>query len=232
MPRKAPRRRSAPRDVTPASCLVDAHTGPPEGFRRSRPVHKGLLGKKDPMFDLMGEVRLFVEVGSQWGWFAYRAAKNLPDAVIYCVDPWWEDRASAVAWSGEHNFWEWQLNISEWLGKRVFGLRGTSEEVVNFFEDGTLDAVFIDADHSTVGVLKDLRLWVPKVRTGGTIFGHDWDGIWGKHVRPAVNGYFSGTGWKNSHSGEPLPHLVVEPGYCGKKGERISPVWRVVKTWQ
>ena len=46
--------------------------------------------------------------------------------------------------------------------------------------DGSLDLVFIDADHSEAGVLADLHAWVPKVRpsdrelgVGGIVAGHD-----------------------------------------------------------
>ena len=40
-------------------------------------------------------------------------------------------------------------------------------------EDGSLDFVFIDADHSTESVVADIAVWRPKVREGGWILGHD-----------------------------------------------------------
>lgn len=42
--------------------------------------------------------------------------------------------------------------------------------------DISLDFIFIDADHSYKHVLEDLQLWVPKVKSGGLIMGHDWRG--------------------------------------------------------
>lgn len=39
--------------------------------------------------------------------------------------------------------------------------------------DASLDFVFIDADHSTEGVTRDLTAWTPKVRAGGAVLGHD-----------------------------------------------------------
>ncbi len=221
MPSRFPRRKKTPREVTPQGCLISDRVELPAGLKLRRKIHPNLVDRRDPMFDWIKGAGVFVEVGSQWGWLAYRAAKNLPECMIYCVDPWWEDRASAQEWEGAHNFYEWQENIKEWLGWKVLGLRGTSLEVVDFFKDGSIDAVFIDADHSTDGVTKDLLLWVPKVKKGGVILGHDWDGIWGKFVRPAVMAYF-----------EPLGATVTaDLGYCGKKGERMSPVWKVEKTW-
>ncbi len=37
-----------------------------------------------------------------------------------------------------------------------------------------VDYVFLDADHTEAGVLRDLQAWWPKVRKGGYIGGHDW----------------------------------------------------------
>lgn len=48
-----------------------------------------------------------------------------------------------------------------------------SLEAAEQVETGSLDFVFVDADHSTEGVLSDVRAWAPKVREGGWILGHD-----------------------------------------------------------
>lgn len=44
------------------------------------------------------------------------------------------------------------------------------------------DMVFIDGDHTREGVKLDLDTWVPRVKVGGVIAGHDygpqWDGVW------------------------------------------------------
>lgn len=40
--------------------------------------------------------------------------------------------------------------------------------------DGSMDFVFLDADHSYEGVRDDIAAWLPKVRKGGWIGGHDY----------------------------------------------------------
>jgi glycosyltransferase involved in cell wall biosynthesis len=53
--------------------------------------------------------------------------------------------------------------------------------------DGSQDAVFLDGDHTTEAVLADIRAWVPKIRSGGYIAGHDFDR---SSVRDAVLAWF------------------------------------------
>lgn len=50
-----------------------------------------------------------------------------------------------------------------------------SIEAAHFFDDRTLFAVFIDADHSTGEVKSDIRAWKPKIKPGGILAGHDYD---------------------------------------------------------
>jgi hypothetical protein len=42
------------------------------------------------------------------------------------------------------------------------------------YEDNTLDWVFIDASHDYDSVVADINAWLPKVKSGGIISGHDW----------------------------------------------------------
>jgi hypothetical protein len=54
-------------------------------------------------------------------------------------------------------------------------IRGDSAEAADGVADGTLDLVFIDADHSEAGCYRDILAWAPKVRPGGILAGHDID---------------------------------------------------------
>ena len=65
----------------------------------------------------------------------------------------------------------------------------TTNEAAGLFKDESLDAVFIDADHSYEAVKTDIQNWMPKVRKGGILAGHDYNSAWPGVIR-AVNEIF------------------------------------------
>lgn len=50
---------------------------------------------------------------------------------------------------------------------------GDSSIRAGAWEDGYVDFVFIDANHSYESVCKDIAAWMPKMRKGGIMAGHD-----------------------------------------------------------
>jgi hypothetical protein len=70
---------------------------------------------------------------------------------------------------------------------RCWILRKTSEQAIEFFPDESLDFVFIDAGHTYEDVKKDIELWIPKVKNGGIISGHNWHHPKFPGVTQAVN---------------------------------------------
>jgi hypothetical protein len=60
----------------------------------------------------------------------------------------------------------------QYNGRLVFYEMDTVAAAENV-EDASLDFVFVDADHSTEGVTRDVVAWTGKIRTGGAILGHD-----------------------------------------------------------
>lgn len=50
-----------------------------------------------------------------------------------------------------------------------------SMEAVKQIKDSSLDLVFIDADHRYEAVKEDIIAWLPKIRKGGILSGHDYD---------------------------------------------------------
>lgn len=74
-------------------------------------------------------------------------------------------------------------------------MRMDSEEAAKKIPDGSLDMVFIDANHAYEYVKKDIIAWLPKVKVGGILAGHDYgkkgpEGNFG--VTEAVNELITG----------------------------------------
>ena len=53
-------------------------------------------------------------------------------------------------------------------------IKGYSLDVVNQYEDESLAFVFIDGSHYYDAVKEDILAWLPKVKVGGIIGGHDY----------------------------------------------------------
>ena len=70
-----------------------------------------------------------------------------------------------------------------------------SVEAAKQIEDKSVDFIYIDANHLYEPVKEDILAWLPKVKEGGIIGGHDYD-YFDKHtgwhsVKKAVNEIFS-----------------------------------------
>lgn len=59
------------------------------------------------------------------------------------------------------------------FGERCIIIRNDSVSAAEQIEDNSLDFVFIDADHTYEGVKRDVEAWLPKVKGGGMVLGHD-----------------------------------------------------------
>lgn len=56
----------------------------------------------------------------------------------------------------------------------VFLIQDDSAGAASRFRDDTIDFVFIDANHTLDHVVRDIKAWLPKMRKGGIISGHDY----------------------------------------------------------
>jgi hypothetical protein len=82
------------------------------------------------------------------------------------------------------------MNFSSQYPNRAVIIKDYTTEAAKQVEDESLDFVFIDADHSYEGVMRDVQAWAPKVRKGGIVFGHD---IHFDTVKRAVNELYGDT---------------------------------------
>lgn len=57
--------------------------------------------------------------------------------------------------------------------ERVVILKMKSHDALEHFDDGSVDLVYVDANHAYEHVLHDCTHWYQKVRPGGILAGHD-----------------------------------------------------------
>jgi predicted O-methyltransferase YrrM len=67
-----------------------------------------------------------------------------------------------------------ELERAHPLAQSIAIWRETGRDVLHIVADQSLDMVFIDADHSEAAVREDIEGWLPKVKPGGIIAGHDY----------------------------------------------------------
>lgn len=139
-----------------------------------------------------------VEVGSFLGRSACYLGEQLQArgkrVTLICVDTW----PAAYNWGPEHlprlviesPFETFYANVrqSGLLGT-IVPIRAASAWAAQFIKDG-LDFVYIDAGHEYSDVANDISVWLPKVRSGGILAGHDYNLESFPRVVQAVNESF------------------------------------------
>jgi len=73
-----------------------------------------------------------------------------------------------------------------------------SDDAVEYFEDESLDFIFIDGLHTYEQVLKDCINYYPKIKKNGLFAGHDYSAIIG--VKKAVDEFASSVNKQIVHS--------------------------------
>jgi len=136
----------------------------------------------------------FVEVGVWKGHSICFLGNLLKDkeVSIYAVDLWDKtyryentDKKNIVPFLYDIYLKNLELNN---LTNKITNIKKISWEAANDFEDSSIDFVFIDADHEYDSVVKDINAWLPKIRKGGMISGHDYFNPCG--VKQAVDEIF------------------------------------------
>ena len=114
-----------------------------------------------------------VEIGVDKGFHSRQILDVLPMKRLYCVDgyPEYSDFRGCYSWVGHY---EVALENLRPFGDRVVFVNKNSFDAVGDVPDG-LDFVYIDGEHTGVCVCRELELFVPKVRSGGVVGGHDFN---------------------------------------------------------
>ena len=130
--------------------------------------------------------RVGVELGVSSGETFFKVLDANPNLFLYGVDTW------ILQKDNDTEDYDKEGIPLEQRKKTVFSLlplyplrckiyEERTDKAHEHFENDSLDFIFIDADHSYESVKRDIKLWTPKVKTTGMIFGHDLN--WGSVAR-------------------------------------------------
>jgi hypothetical protein len=130
------------------------------------------------------------EVGVAEGHYSRTICESNDGVEHHAVDPWHPYKRSGSVikdWNAQERCLQLAHEKLDPFG--VIFHRLPSFEGAKDFEDGSLDYVYIDGDHSFDFVMLDLIAWSPKVRQGGIVAGHDYYEFRGAGVIAAVKAY-------------------------------------------
>ena len=140
----------------------------------------------------------FVEIGSWKGkssaYMAVEIANSNKDIDFYCVDTW-EGSIEHKNNTEISMLYDIFLNNMKPVESYYTPLKMKSLDAVSRFGDHSLDFVFIDGSHEYEDVKEDIKAWLPKVKPGGILAGHDYyikGTDWFPGVKRAVNEELSG----------------------------------------
>lgn len=142
-----------------------------------------------------------VEIGVYQGEYSEILAKS--GLKVYGVDPWWAyadypyyDKVNTQD-REDKNYSKTIKRLASYENVQL--IRTTSMEALKYFPDESIDAVYIDGNHSFKYVAEDICEWIKKVKKGGFVCGHDY--FYGNkekfHVRYVVDAYVESHGIKN-----------------------------------
>ena len=140
-----------------------------------------LIRDEFPMFlNNCGLMGTGAEIGVQNGLYSEILLDKWKGSCLISIDAWrhFED-SEYIDIANYTNEQHLDLYADATLKLRKFGERSiiwrmTSEEAAKIMPKNTLDFCYIDAVHSYDGVVQDLELWIPKIKEGGIICGHDF----------------------------------------------------------
>jgi hypothetical protein len=127
-----------------------------------------------------------IEIGAYSGESTLLFGATMAFDHIYCIDPFegeeemhninnktWED----VKRDFENNT-KWFDGSGKKLGQtKVELIEDYSYNVVDKFDDNSIDFVYIDASHKVEDIKRDIDLYIPKLKDDGILGGHDYNFI-------------------------------------------------------
>jgi predicted O-methyltransferase YrrM len=121
----------------------------------------------------------FVEVGCHKGrsslYLAIEVLNSKKNIKLDFIDIW------------DGNLFEIFSKNMEPVKEKYTAYKLASKEASELYSNKSLDFVFIDANHNYEFVYEDIKIWLPKIKSGGILAGHDYNHPVWPGVKKAVD---------------------------------------------
>jgi len=114
------------------------------------------------------------EIGVGGGIFSEMICQAIPGVKLYAIDAWTIYDNYDDFRDQDYLEDDYARTLQKLKSFDVTIIRKFSMDAVKQFENGSLDFVYIDANHEAPYVEDDIRAWSKKVRPGGMVSGHDY----------------------------------------------------------
>ena len=153
-------------------------------------AYKGLTDLTSELIHIFSDKKsipkTMIEIGSYMGESTMIFASSGIFETIHSIEP----HQGIEIFSEQYQYtWkdiekEYKINTRHF--NNIIHHKDFSYNVLDKFEDNSIDFIYIDADHTYESVKKDIESYLPKLKDGGVIGGHDYQDEW-QGVINAVN---------------------------------------------
>ena len=171
--------------------------------RRMNPNGNDIPSHTQGLFDLIDYIggindKKICEVGSFRGVSSEVFLSHQPKEATF-VDIWGKDesyRQSNWAFDKKKIYWdeikkEFIERVGRYKDKTIIKVfHDYSDRASLSVDESSLDFVYLDGDHSKDAVIKDIENWLPKIKQGGFLCGHDYHPPVEDRVKDALDEFF------------------------------------------
>lgn len=137
------------------------------------------------------------EIGVDAGYNASRMLSHLDIKKLYLVDPYLPYVYNDWNVANPSKQLQVALNALKSFKDQIVWINTSSLEATKYIEDNSLDFVYIDGNHQYEFVKADIKAWLPKVKKGGILGGHDYTHPETPAVKTVVDEIFLNKGGYN-----------------------------------
>lgn len=139
------------------------------------PYCSGMRYNRDHLAELFCELgfKIGAEIGVRQGAYSAKLCHRNPGVELYCIDVWGVYDNKYTQEKQDYIYSKAVKNLAKFNATLI---KKKSLDAVGYFQDGSLDFVYIDGNHKFDHVMVDIIEWSKKVRKGGIIAVHDFYG--------------------------------------------------------